>query len=128
LAEVKIEGSPEVIDYQNPDNVFIQLTFEAPASDLFIEWFHTLTGHRWDPSLTPEMRTVTANMIQFRTTEAALEEHTKLVIGWIEATNDHIRSKELENQKQLTMQQDRKAERERKRQALQEKLKDVLKS
>src|SRR5208282_1734434 len=124
LREVKVTGPVEVVQYST-ESVTLKLPIEGDVSDAFKEWFQNPSKHQSSTNFVPLMCRITSNGIQFDTTEAESEPSIKMVKSWIQLANSHAENARLENQRLQAKQLETQTDQEKKRQALQERLKDV---
>ena len=122
---MKIVGSPEVRSYASPESVTVRLRLEGTLHSEFAQWFRHPTNHEYTTNFTPEMCHVTAEGIEFTTTETASRENIARVRKWIDLANAHVSRIEADAENENKRRREAEAAMEKSRRALQDKLKDA---
>jgi len=95
---------------------------EGEPSVDFAEWFMTPSNYETTQNLSPQMCTVMKDRIIVRFAESATPAGVTLVKGWIQKANQYARGKGLERKDEAKRTQEQRAELERRRRELQEKI------
>ena len=125
LTPMKIVGNPEVRIYTSPESVTIRLRLEGTLHSEFVQWFRQPSNHEYTTNFMPQMCHVSAEGIEFTTTEAASKENTARVRKWVDLANAHVSRIEADAGKENKRRREAGAATEKNRQALQDNLKDA---